>query len=293
MFEDQDYALCMELPILVKAKTEGDKRIVEVEASNEQVDTEGDVIEQKSLLDAGAGFCATGHLDIDHLSEIGERLGIRNPSQYIVGVPLEVKDLGKGRTGVRGELNKSAKAEELWAGLTMDPPVRWRASIYGFPKAGMIDDMRVSKGPNPTGAKRYVVKGINWRSLAFTRNPINDSITGNAHIVTAKAMMAIMKARLGPDALAAIEKGPYASDMVGGPVNPMDFILPPRNREELMGHFHYQMKGNRSPYANPDLGYSVSNFQNHFQYVCGCASWEADLLANALMNLLKRERRDN
>jgi hypothetical protein len=142
----------------------------------------------------------------------------------------------------------------------------------------------VSKGIDSGGARRFIVKGLHWRSLAFTRNPINDSITGAAHVVTAKSMVAIMKARL-PGAV----KG-SVPDSVAYPASP-DYILAPRNREELMGHFHYSMKTGRSPYAGPEMGYSVANFQNHFMFMCGCPPENADILANALMNLLKREKR--
>jgi hypothetical protein len=280
MYDDGPDALCIELPVLIKARSDGTRRLVEVEASNEAVDTEGDVIKQQALLDSAGPFVATGHLDIDHYSEIGERLGIRNPSDFIVGVPLEVKDLGKGRTGVLGELNDGPKAAELWRGLTTNPPVRWRASIYGFPKSGMVDDLRVSKSPDPTGAQRFVVKGLHWRSLAFTRNPVNDAITGAAHVVTAKSMVAIMKSRIA-GAKAIPEVAPEV----------VDYILAPRNREELMGHWYYSMRTGRSPYANPDAGYSVANFQEHFRFLCGCSPEHADILANALMNLLKREKR--
>lgn len=283
MYDDGPDALCIDIPVLIKARSDGTRRLVEVEASNEAVDGEGDVIKQAALLDSAASFVATGHLDIDHYSEIGERLGISNPSDYIVGNPIEVKDLGKGRTGVLGEMHKAgrAKADELWSSLTANPPVRWRASIYGFPKAGMVEDCRISKESG--GAKRFVIKGLHWRSLAFTRNPVNDSITGAAHVVTAKSMVAIMKARM-PGAV----KSGY--DTLPSPA-PVDYILPPRNREELMGHYHYSMKTGRSPYANPDMGFSVLNFQNHFQYMCGCPPEQADILANALMNLLKRVSR--
>lgn len=285
MYDDGQEAICIDIPVLIKASTDGDKRLVEVEASNEEVDGEGDVIKQMALLDSAAAFVSTGHLDIDHLSEIGDRLGIMNPSDYIVGVPTEVKDLGKGRTAVRGELHKSgrAKADELWSGLTASPPVRWRASIYGFPKAGMVEDCRVSKGPDSGGAKRFIVNGLHWRSLAFTRNPVNDAIVGAARVITAKGMIEFMKSRL-PGAVKNYDMGPSAQE-------PMDYILAPRNREELMGHFHYSMKTGRSPYANPEMGYSVANFQNHFMYMCCCSPEQADILANALMNLLKREKR--
>jgi hypothetical protein len=281
MYDDGADALCIDLPVLIKARTDGDRRLVEVEASNEEKDSEKDIIKQAALLDDAASFVSTGHLDIDHYSEIGERLGITNPTDYIVGVPTEVKDLGKGRTGVLGELHKAGrrKADELWSSLTAQPPVRWRASIYGFPKAGMVEDCRVSKGGGDT---RFIVKGIHWRSLAFTRNPVNDSISGAAHIVTAKSMIAIMKSRI-----AGAKSLPPDAPM---PM-PVDYILEPRNREELMGHWHYSMKTGRSPYANPEMGYSVANFQDHFMFMCGCSPERSDILANALMNLLKREKR--
>lgn len=281
MYDGPD-ALCIDIPVLIKARSDGTRRLVEVEASNEAVDGEGDVIKQAALLDSASPFIATGHLDIDHYSEIGERLGISNPSDYIVGNPIEVKDLGKGRTGVLGELHKSGrpKADELWSSLTANPPVRWRASIYGFPKAGMVEDCRITKGDSG-GAKRFIIKGLHWRSLAFTRNPVNDSITGAAHVVTVKSMVAIMKARLPGAAKSEYDTMPM----------PTDYILPPRNRVELMGHFLYSMKTGRSPYSNPEMGFSVLNFQNHFLYMCGCSADEADILANALMNLLKREKR--
>jgi hypothetical protein len=287
MYDDSPEALCIDLPVLIKARADGDRRLVEVEASNEAVDSEGDVIKQAALLDSAAAFVSTGHLDIDHYSEIGERLGLPNPSDYIVGVPLEVKDLGKGRTGVLGELHKAGrpKTDELWSGLMASPPVRWRASIYGFPKAGMVEDCRVTKSSESGEAKRFIVKGIHWRSLAFTRNPVNDAITGSAHVVTAKSMVAIMKARM-PGA-----KSMSPPQIEGYPAPVPDYILAPRNREELMGHFYYSMKSGRSPFANPDQGYSVLNFQNHFMGMCGCSFEQADILANALMNLLKRERR--
>src|ERR1700733_998016 len=218
MYDEGAAALCIDLPVLIKARTDGDRRLVEVEASNEEKDSEKDIIKQAALLDDAASFVATGHLDIDHYSEIGERLGITNPTDYIVGVPTEVKDLGKGRTGVLGELHKAGrrKADELWSSLTAQPPVRWRASIYGFPKAGMVEDCRVSKGGGDT---RFIVKGIHWRSLAFTRNPGNDSITGAAHVVTAKSMLAIMKSRIaGAKSVNSTEPMPV----------PYDYILAPQ-----------------------------------------------------------------
>jgi len=190
-------ALVVNVPVIIKARTDGDRRLVEVEASNEQVDSQGDVILQSALMKAAPEFIATGALDIDHLSEFGERMGIRNPASYIIGRPTEVKDLGGGRTGVVGEISRSAdgvsrpqdhKYDEFWESLTCNPPVVWRASVYGFPTEGGID---VFDGqPGPYGATRYLIRGFEWRSLAFTRRPVNDSIIHAAKVVTAKSYMA-------------------------------------------------------------------------------------------------------
>lgn len=280
---DED-ALCIEIPVIIKARD--DRRVVEVEASSQHCDGEGDVILQKALLDSADTFVKTGALDIEHLSEIGHRLGIRCPADYIVGIPLEVKDIGAGRTSVVGQLYKGREqADSLWSAITAEPPVRYRASIYGFPKPGEVIDARVAKGDDLHGASRYLVRGIDWRSLAFTRNPVNDSLRMSAHVVTAKSMIAIMKSRLAPgiEGVSTSEPASYA---------PMtaDFILPPRNREELMGHHHYHIVKGRCPHAGGDIGNSVYGFREHFMKCCGLPHHEADMRALALMHLLKRER---
>lgn len=287
MFDES--ALCVQLPAIVKAHTDGERRIVEVEASNEVCDSEGDVILQQALLGSANSFVKNGHLDIDHISEIGDRLGIARPSDYIVGIPTEVKDLGNGRTGVIGELRRGCvKAEELWDGITATPPVRWQASIYGFPVPGQVVDARVAKSQDMQGATRFLVKALDWRSLAFTRHPINTAITGAAHIVTAKSMLAFMKSRM-PSLLGDLSKA--EDQMAVLPPSIPNLILPPRNREELMGHYYYHMQQGRCPQAGMHNGNSVFNFRNHFMLCCGELEWEADIQALALMHLLKRERK--
>lgn len=285
MFDEA--ALCIQVSAIVKARP-GDERIIEVEASNQFVDSEGDVILQRALLDSAESFVKSGHLDIDHLSEIGERMGLARPSDYIVGVPTEVKDLGDGRTGVIGQLHKAGrtKADEVWDSLKADPPVRWQASIYGFPVPGEVIDARVARASvDLMGATRFLVKSLDWRSLALTRNPINTSIKGSARIVTAKSFLAFMKSKM-PHLVDGVEKAEET-----GLIQPVDFILPPRNREELMGHYYYHMGKGRCPYAGGITGRTVHNFQQHFIHCCGETPWDADIKANALMHLLKRESR--
>ncbi len=191
---DIEQSIIIDFPVMIKSNTSSGKRIVTLEASNELVDGEGDVILQKALMDSADTFIKTGHMDIDHLSEIGLSMGIENPSKYIVGIPLEVFDMGEHRTGVKAEIFQNPDGSSdpdkyqydmLWHSLQLNPPVRWRASIYGFPKSGMVKDC--SKVTCNSDATRFLVEGLDWRSLAFTKNPMNDHIKHAAKIVTAKS----------------------------------------------------------------------------------------------------------
>ena len=289
-------ALCIQLPVLVKARSQDGHRILEVESSNECVDLEGDVILQSALLGSADHFLSKGHIDVDHVSEIGGRYGITNLSEWIVGKPIEVKDLGGGRTSTVLELVQSgpglAKADEIWAGLQRDPPVPWRASIYGFPRGDGFFDARVEKCAEAPTAKRYVVKSMEWRSLALTMRPVNDAITGSASIVTAKAFAAgveVIKA----SAAYAQEASAALPPCVPAPG---DFLLAPRNRIEMLGHYTHYIANGRSPYAGPNSplgevgsGRSIAAFRDHFMFTCCLDCDTADLMALAMMQLLKRE----
>lgn len=188
----------MQVPVVIKARpTEaGGRRIVEVEASTETSDLDGDVVLQDALLKSASSFVNSGHLDIDHLSEFGHRMGIPDPSSYIVGRPLDVRAGPNRTTFVEGEISKAIdgrvdpvrnRFDEFWQSLQRDPPVVWFSSIYGWPTD--LEDF--SKTPIPgSSVTRYLIKSIDWRSLAFTRSPKNTALTSQARIVTAKSYLA-------------------------------------------------------------------------------------------------------
>lgn len=272
-------AIVAEIPVIVKSSSADGRRLVEVEASCEAVDSEGDVILQKALLDSADYFVSKGHFDIDHYSELGARIGIPNPSSYIIGRPTKVVDLGKGRTGVVGEIMKAKdgtvdaaqhKYDEFWESLQSDPPVRWQASIYGFPKADKVEDCR--DGHCDT-AWRFIVKGIEWRSLAFTRNPINTSLKGHAKIVTAKAYIAeLLKA--GYDERVALA--------------PPRYMLPPRSTHELWGMYDRHIAKD-CPFCGTDGGNSRALFKDHFRNCCMMDEDTAELYALALTQMVTDE----
>ena len=192
-----DKAIVMRVPMIAKARpmTADGRRVVEVAASSETVDYDGDLVIQKALIDAAPGFLASGHLDLDHKSEFGERMGISDPASYIVGRPLDVNVLPGGHTSVVGEISKSRdgvvdparnRYDELWLSLQAVPEVKWYSSIYGYPTA--LDDCSDGRCSIP-GVTRFVIKALDWRSLAFTRTPKNEGLVGAARIITAKAYM--------------------------------------------------------------------------------------------------------
>jgi len=189
------------LRALVKGRTVAGQRMVEVEASVEAEDSEGDLITQKALLDSAKSFLDNGFLDLDHYGEIGHVLGIPNPMSWIIGRPMEVIDGGGGRTLVRGVINTHPgghnpdrnKADAFWDTLVCTPPVLWRASVYGIMGSDTID---CRQEPVDGGPARFLVRSFDWRSLAFTRNPINDSIKSYARIISAKSHVeGLMKSR--------------------------------------------------------------------------------------------------
>ena len=198
--DEFDGPIILQVPAVIKAHIEkgSERRLIEVEASNETVDADGDVVLQKSLLDAAPIFIAMGHFDMDHKSEFGARLGIKDPSSYIVGRPLEVYPGPESSTLVKGEIRRPLdgainptmnRYDELWASLQSDPPVKWLASIYGWP-TDVIDCRGYPEKALGTGATRFIVKAIDWRSLAFTRTPKNMALKSAARILTAKSYMA-------------------------------------------------------------------------------------------------------
>ena len=104
-----DEAVIVSLPILLKAHEDlSGRRLVECEASNDRMDAEGDIIAQKALLESADTFLKEGWCDLNHYAELHGRLGLPGlPTDYILGYPREVKDLGAGRTGVVSEIRRS------------------------------------------------------------------------------------------------------------------------------------------------------------------------------------------
>lgn len=312
-FQDFDNAFVADLPAIVKGHESKDgKRLIEVQASSEALDAEGDIIAQSALLDSAPEFVKSGHLDIDHISELGSRMGIQNTEAYIIGRPVEVKDIGGGKTSVIGEISRSrdgtvdpknSRADGFWESLHRDPPVKWRASVYGFPKGEMVDDCRTMTCAS--GAKRFHIKGMSWRSLALTRNPVNESLTGFAKVLKAKTFVDLMIKAMseGPPQIAPFDMyggEPYSTDSErggehkgfnngGAATAPIIALAAPRNLMDALGQYHGHMK---SECPHTEGLRTTAGFKCHFEKCCGMDSDTADLWAHALMHkMLLHSRR--
>lgn len=233
-----DGAYVAPFSMLVKARPVGsdNRRLVEIQASVEKEDSEGDLILQKALLGSKDKFIKAGHIDIDHLSELGHQYGIPDPNSWIVGRPLDVWAGPNKETWVLAEINKSfdgsfnpekSKSDAIWKSLTDTPPTLWRSSVFGY-MGGDTEDCRTNTCDS--GPARFLVKSFDWCSLAFTRSPVNDGIANPARVVMAKSFVAqqMALAKAGRSSLdgilgldpAIIMEAPKAAGWIENPARP-------------------------------------------------------------------------
>lgn len=153
---------------------ESGRRFIYIEASNETVDQQGEVVLSKALAESAGYYKQFGNLDIDHVTQIGAKQGIPDYTLYEIGRPVDVaaKD---GRTFVKGELYSGAgaaaeKANQVWSSLTeIKPPARWYPSVGGqtLEKAVASDD---------SGNRRAYIKRVRWTNVALSKTPVNQTV---------------------------------------------------------------------------------------------------------------------
>ena len=148
--------------------------IFEVEASNENVDLQDQIVLQNALMETKDEFLRDGVISYDHLHKQTDANGlvISDPSM-VIGEPIDVTfDKKTKSTVVRGKLyatNEKAKEiiKMLKAGST-----RVRASVGGiFPKIIKNAEIGIEK-----------ITHVLWNDLALTVAPVNNSV-GSASLV--------------------------------------------------------------------------------------------------------------
>lgn len=153
--------------------------IFEVEASNENLDLQNQIVLQRALMESKDEFLKGGVISFDHLHKRRDEKGniVSDPSM-VIGEPIDVYfDEESKKTIVKGKLySTNDKAKELIKMLKAGS-TRIRASVGGiFPQ--VVKNIK-------TGVEK--ITHVLWNDLALTTSPVNNTV-GSA--VFAKSMTA-------------------------------------------------------------------------------------------------------
>lgn len=155
--------------------TEGANRFVYLEASNEAVDQQNEVVLAKALADSADFYLKFGNLDIDHYTQIGPKQGIPGYELYEIGRPVDVR-IKDGRTFVKGQIYSGTgaaadKANAFWSSLTeLSPPARWYPSV-----GGAVLEKGIEIDP-ATRSRRAVIRKVRWSNVGFSKTPVNPDL---------------------------------------------------------------------------------------------------------------------
>jgi hypothetical protein len=158
--------------VLIKAEEHGGKWILYLQASNEGLDQESEVILSKALQEAKDYYLSHGVLSWDHKHKL-----LHDPG-FIVGEPLDVQFSKSNETLVKGWLyQKNPIAKKLWANIES-----------GAQKLG------ASVGGGILAKSKNQIAKVVWDETAITHKPVNDGTLGHVQIMPfsefAKALMA-------------------------------------------------------------------------------------------------------
>jgi hypothetical protein len=170
--------------------------VFDVEASNENLDFEGQRVLQAALLNSKDYFLSNGVVSKDHLHQRAQRGGnILFDESYVIGEPKKVY-VEDGKVRVQGCLYKSNEYAQEFAKLLNDNSTRVKASVGGlFPKV-------VKHKEN--GVEVDNVVSVLWNDLALTIAPVNPTV-GPAVLVKSLSSFEFVKslsAGYGADAVA-------------------------------------------------------------------------------------------
>ncbi|MDR1073536.1 MAG: hypothetical protein LBL45_07665 [Treponema sp.] len=144
------------------------KWVFDVEASNENLDFEGQRVLQNALLNSKEYFLTNGVVSKDHLHQRTHEGGkILYDESYVIGEPRKVY-VQDGKVRVRGCLYKSNEYAQEFAKLLNDNSTRVKASVGGlFPKVVKRKENGVDVGD---------VVSVLWNDLALTIAPVNPTV---------------------------------------------------------------------------------------------------------------------
>lgn len=161
-----------------------DPHIIYIEASNEHLDSQQDIVVMKALENQVEFFLRKGIISYDHLHKIKDDPG------YIIGEPLDVKFKKEEKvTWVKAKLYKAVDYAIKVKKLLQSNSTRLGASIGGF----------IKKRKALTKAISAILQVI-WDELAITYKPINDKTLGNVSLIPIGAFAKALAVGSGVDA---------------------------------------------------------------------------------------------
>lgn len=177
----------VEPTLLLKAtpKTEGDRRLLYIEPSNENWDSENERVLQKALAESKSHYLKHGNIDLNHLTLFGWKMGIDNPHLWEIGVPVDV--VVEPRILVKGEIYRGSgisaeKANFFWASLTeQDPPQNWYPSVGGIKPA-----------KQDAGHGRKIVSAVTWNNIGLAKLPVNRTVVPVSTMAPAEFAKAVV-----------------------------------------------------------------------------------------------------
>jgi hypothetical protein len=142
--------------------------VFDVEASNENLDFEGQRVLKAALLSSKDYFLTNGVVSKDHLHQRTHKGGkILYDESYVIGEPKKVY-VQDGKVRVQGCLYKSNEYAQEFAKLLNDNSTRVKASVGGlFPKVVKRKENGVDVGN---------VVSVLWNDLALTIAPVNPTV---------------------------------------------------------------------------------------------------------------------
>ena len=166
--------------VLIKAEEHGGKWCIFLQASNEGLDQEQEVVLSKALQESKDYYLSHGVLSWDHKHKV-----LHDP-KFIIGEPTEVQFNAQRETLVKGWLyQKNPIAQSVWQNIQSGAE-RLGASVGG----GIL---KKSDGEGKDGVSSFITKLI-WDETALTNKPVNAATFGHVQLIPfdqfAKALMA-------------------------------------------------------------------------------------------------------
>lgn len=157
--------------------------IFEVEASNENLDLQNQIVLQNALLESKDNFIKYGVISNDHQHHKKDKNGNQiTDTKNIIGEPIDVRTDGR-TTCVIGKLYKDNDAAKDYIKMLKNGSTRVRASIGGIFPEVVADEV--------TGAEKVI--HVLWNDLALTATPVNNTV-GHATFVRSMDSAEFVKA---------------------------------------------------------------------------------------------------